>query len=90
MIPSHNTKAVSKNNVCHKKILAKKIPLRIASIIMKANEDEAENIMELCKNLGVEVTPPMSFDQLVVVKMKPYCLVIIKNQPSNHHFSQMK
>ncbi|MBP2633774.1 MAG: pqqE 2 [Firmicutes bacterium] len=41
-----------------KKILAKKIPLRIASIIMKTNEDEAENIMELCKNLGVEATPP--------------------------------
>lgn len=41
-----------------KKILAAKIPLRIASIIMKANEDQPENIMNLCKSLGVEPTPP--------------------------------
>jgi radical SAM protein with 4Fe4S-binding SPASM domain len=40
------------------KILAAKIPLRIASIVMKANEHEAENIMDLCARLGVEVTPP--------------------------------
>jgi len=41
-----------------KKILAAGIPLRIASILMKANEDQAENIMKLCSELGVEVTPP--------------------------------
>ncbi|VBB06251.1 radical sam [Lucifera butyrica] len=41
-----------------KKILAADIPLRIASIIMKANEDQAENIMSLCAELGVEVNPP--------------------------------
>ncbi|MCE5286853.1 MAG: radical SAM protein [Pelosinus sp.] len=41
-----------------KKILANNIPLRIASIIMKANEDQAENIMKLCSELGVEVNPP--------------------------------
>jgi radical SAM protein with 4Fe4S-binding SPASM domain len=41
-----------------KKILANNIPLRIASIIMKANEDQAENIMKLCAQLGVEVNPP--------------------------------
>mgnify|MGYP000656800991 CR=1 FL=1 len=29
------------------------IPLRIASIIMKANENEANNIMHLCEELGV-------------------------------------
>lgn len=40
------------------KILAAKIPLRIASIIMKPNEHEAENIMNLCSKLGVEVNPP--------------------------------
>ncbi|SDF50151.1 radical SAM/SPASM domain-containing protein [Sporomusa acidovorans] len=40
------------------KILAENIPLRIASIIMKANENEAENIMKLCTRLGVEATPP--------------------------------
>jgi radical SAM protein with 4Fe4S-binding SPASM domain len=40
------------------KILAAKIPLRIASIIMKANEHEAKKIMDLCGRLGVEVTPP--------------------------------
>lgn len=40
------------------KILAAKIPLRIASILMKANELEAANIMELCAKLGVEVSPP--------------------------------
>ncbi len=41
-----------------KKILANNIPLRIASIIMKANEHEAENIMKLCTKLGVEAAPP--------------------------------
>lgn len=41
-----------------KKIIAAKIPLRIASIIMKANEDQPENIMNLCKSLGIEATPP--------------------------------
>lgn len=40
------------------KILAAKIPLRIASIVMKANETEAQNIMDLCGKLGVDVTPP--------------------------------
>lgn len=40
------------------KLLAEKIPLRIASIIMKANEHEVQNIMDLCTKLGVEVTPP--------------------------------
>lgn len=41
-----------------KKILAKQIPLRIASILMKTNEHEAENIMQLCKELGVTAAPP--------------------------------
>lgn len=41
-----------------RKLLAKGISLRIASIIMKANEDQAENIMKLCEELGVEVNPP--------------------------------
>lgn len=40
------------------KIIDNNLPLRIASIIMKANENEAENIMKLCTKLGVEVTPP--------------------------------
>lgn len=40
------------------KILAKSIPLRIASILMKANEHEADNIMNLCAELGVEAAPP--------------------------------
>lgn len=41
-----------------RKILSAQVPLRIASIIMKANENEAQKIMDLCKELGVEVTPP--------------------------------
>lgn len=41
-----------------KKILAAGIPLRIASIIMKPNENEAEKIMQLCADLGVDVNPP--------------------------------
>lgn len=41
-----------------RKILAAQIALRIASIIMKVNENEAEKIMQLCQDLGVEVTPP--------------------------------
>lgn len=40
------------------KILAAQVPLRIASIVMKANEHEAQNIMDLCGRLGVEVSPP--------------------------------
>ncbi len=41
-----------------KKLISAAIPLRIASIIMKQNENQVENIMNLCRNLGVEVTPP--------------------------------
>jgi radical SAM protein with 4Fe4S-binding SPASM domain len=41
-----------------KKIRAANIPLRVASIIMKANEHEVQNIMELCAELGVDVNPP--------------------------------
>jgi radical SAM protein with 4Fe4S-binding SPASM domain len=41
-----------------KKIIAAQIPLRIASIIMKANETEPQKIMDLCQQLGVEVNPP--------------------------------
>lgn len=40
------------------KILAAGLELRIASIIMKANETQADNIMKLCAKLGVEPTPP--------------------------------
>lgn len=39
-----------------RKILDAGIPLRIASIIMKANENEAENITKLLEDLGVETT----------------------------------
>ena len=48
----------AKTTAAIEKILAAQIPLRIASIIMKVNENEAEKIMQLCQNLGVEVTPP--------------------------------
>jgi radical SAM protein with 4Fe4S-binding SPASM domain len=41
-----------------RKLVTANIPLRIASIIMKANEQEADNIMKLCAELGVTVTPP--------------------------------
>ena len=40
------------------KILAHGVPLRIASIIMKTNEQEAENIVKLLTDLGVEPVPP--------------------------------
>ncbi|PYG86859.1 radical SAM protein with 4Fe4S-binding SPASM domain [Ruminiclostridium sufflavum DSM 19573] len=39
-----------------RKILDEGIPLRIASIIMKANENEADNIIKLLEDLGVETT----------------------------------
>lgn len=41
-----------------KKIQAAHVPLRIASIIMKANEHEADNIIKLCTELGVYTAPP--------------------------------
>lgn len=41
-----------------RKILDAGIPLRIASIIMKANELEVENILKLCQELGVESRDP--------------------------------
>jgi radical SAM protein with 4Fe4S-binding SPASM domain len=41
-----------------KKILAANIPLRIASIIMKANQHEERNILRLLTELGVEPTAP--------------------------------
>lgn len=53
-----NNGSFNKTFTAIKKILAAQIPLRIASIIMKANENEAQNIMNLCQELGVEVTPP--------------------------------
>lgn len=40
------------------RVLEKKLPLRIASILMKDNEDEGDAIMRLCGDLGVEVNPP--------------------------------
>ena len=39
-----------------RKILDAGVPLRIASIIMKENENEADNIMKLLEDLGVETT----------------------------------
>ncbi len=53
-----NPGSFAKTMAAVEKILAAKIPLRIASIIMKANENEAQKIMDLCARLGVEVTPP--------------------------------
>lgn len=41
-----------------RKIMAADIPLRIASIIMKANEHEVDNIMKLYKELGMEDAYP--------------------------------
>lgn len=41
-----------------RKLVTAGIPLRIASILMKVNEAEAENIMRLCAELGVEYGPP--------------------------------
>lgn len=41
-----------------KKIQTAGIPLRIASIIMKANEHEVENIIKLCTELGAYTAPP--------------------------------
>lgn len=41
-----------------KKLLAANVPLRIASILMKANETEAQNIMRLCQDLGLPDTVP--------------------------------
>lgn len=41
-----------------KRMIAVGVPVRIASIIMKVNEAEAENIMILCKSLGIDVNPP--------------------------------
>lgn len=39
-------------------VIKKNIPLRIASILMKANENEGEKIMNYCTALGVEALPP--------------------------------
>lgn len=39
-------------------LLNAQIPLRIASIMMKTNEGEAENILNLLEDLGVEASPP--------------------------------
>ena len=41
-----------------KALLAAEVPLRIASIIMKANENEADNIMNFCASLGLNAEPP--------------------------------
>lgn len=40
------------------KIRKANIPLRIASILMKPNEDQYHPIMKLCAKLGVDVNPP--------------------------------
>lgn len=41
-----------------RKILARRIPLRIASIIMKTNEQAVGELQKLCASLGVEDAPP--------------------------------
>ncbi|MDU2066105.1 MAG: radical SAM protein [Sporomusaceae bacterium] len=41
-----------------KSLLAAHVPLRIASILMKQNETEGENIMKLCASLGLPPSPP--------------------------------
>lgn len=41
-----------------KKMKALDIPLRVASIIMKANEHEVENIIKLCDEMGLYTAPP--------------------------------
>ena len=53
-----NSGSFAKTYGAIEKILAARIPLRIASIIMKPNENEAAGIMDLCERLGVEVNPP--------------------------------
>ncbi|SEP44121.1 radical SAM/SPASM domain-containing protein [Propionispora vibrioides] len=53
-----NQGSFDKTMTAIKKILAAGIPLRIASILMKANETEAQNIIQLCRELGLPDTVP--------------------------------
>ncbi|MCX7780458.1 MAG: radical SAM protein [Negativicutes bacterium] len=55
---TQNPGSFTKTYSAIQKILAAGIPLRIASILMKVNEYEAENIMKLCSELGVQADPP--------------------------------
>lgn len=55
---TQNPGSFEQTHTAIKKILAAKIPLRIASIIMKANEHEALNIMKFCADLGLEADLP--------------------------------
>ena len=41
-----------------KKLLNHRIPVRIASIIMRNNENQAEAILQFCNSLGIEALPP--------------------------------
>lgn len=53
-----NQGSFDKTMTAIKKILAAGIPLRIASILMKTNETEAQNIIQLCRELGLPDTVP--------------------------------
>lgn len=55
---TQHTGSFAKTMTAIKKIQAANLPLRIASIIMKANEHEVENIIKLCTELGVYTAPP--------------------------------
>jgi MoaA/NifB/PqqE/SkfB family radical SAM enzyme len=53
-----NSGSFTKTMDAVEKILAKGVALRVASVIMRANEDQAENVLALCQRLGVEGGPP--------------------------------
>lgn len=55
---TRNPGSFEKTLAAIKKLKSVNIPLRVASIIMKANELEPDNIMTLCTKLGVEARVP--------------------------------
>lgn len=55
---TRNPGSFEKTLAAIKKLKAANIPLRVASIIMKANEQEPDNIITLCTELGVEARGP--------------------------------
>jgi radical SAM protein with 4Fe4S-binding SPASM domain len=55
---TRNVGSFDKTSAAIKRLVAAKIPIRVASIISRLNEDEVERIQTFCRSLGVQFRRP--------------------------------
>ena len=81
-----NPGSFAKTYAAIEKLTAAKIPLRVASIIMKPNENEVANIAPMCQKLGIEFTPPDVVRPTGRGDDKISLPINYSKAPSNRHF----